>query len=55
MTKSNLEGKGLFIPCLIVHHEEKSGQELKAGTWKQEPKQELTDKQMLFAPCGLLK
>lgn len=35
MTESNLEGKGLFSSQHVVCHLRKSGQECKAGSWRQ--------------------
>jgi hypothetical protein len=39
MTKSNLKRKGFIWLKIIVHHQWKPGQKLKAKTWGQELKQ----------------
>jgi hypothetical protein len=41
--------KGFFILQLVVHHDRKSGRELKAGTWKQELKKKALEVCRLLA------
>lgn len=39
MTKRNLGEEGIYFSLCVVHHLGNSGQELKAGIWRQELKQ----------------
>lgn len=54
MLKNNVERKGFtgLHVHIIVQHEEKPKQELKTGTWRQEPKQKMPWRDAAYCFCS---
>lgn len=53
MTEHNLGTKGFISSCSSTHGEGKAGQELKAGIWRQEPKQRSWRVVLILLACAL--